>query len=66
MRIPAASAQTSLRSPNFPERMAKTAQILSRLNEKVFDFFDFAVKQFCGSSLAVGPGGTEQMPLSGS
>jgi hypothetical protein len=32
--------------------MAKTAQILSNLNENLFDFFDFAVKKFCGSSLA--------------
>jgi hypothetical protein len=31
--------------PNFPERMAKTAQILSNLNENLFDFFDFAVKK---------------------
>jgi hypothetical protein len=33
--------------------MAKTAQILSNLNENFFDFFDFAVKKFCGSSLAL-------------
>jgi hypothetical protein len=32
--------------------MTKTAQVLSRLNENFFDFFDFAVKKFCGSSLA--------------
>jgi hypothetical protein len=32
--------------------MAKTAQILSNLNENLFDFFDFAVKKFRGSSLA--------------
>jgi hypothetical protein len=31
--------------------MAKTAQVLSSLNENFFDFFDFAVKKFCGSSL---------------
>jgi hypothetical protein len=36
--------------------MAKTAQILSNLNENLFDFFDFAVKKFCGSSLVVGGG----------
>jgi hypothetical protein len=39
-------------APNFPERMAKTPQVLSSLNENFFDFFDFAVKKFCGSSLA--------------
>jgi hypothetical protein len=38
--------------PNFPEIMAKTAQILRNLNENLFDFFDFAVKKFCRSSLA--------------
>jgi hypothetical protein len=32
--------------------MAKTAQVLSSLNENFFDFFDFAVKQFCGSRIA--------------
>jgi hypothetical protein len=32
--------------------MTKTAQVLSSLNENFFDFFDFAVKKFCGSSLA--------------
>jgi hypothetical protein len=36
--------------------MAKTAQVLSNLNENFFDFFDFAVKKFCGSSLVVGGG----------
>jgi hypothetical protein len=30
--------------------MAKTAQILSNLNENLFDF---AVKKFCGASLAL-------------
>jgi hypothetical protein len=35
-------------APNFPERIAKTAQVLSNLNE---NFFDFLVKKFCGSSL---------------
>jgi hypothetical protein len=33
--------------------MAKTAQVLSDLNETFFDFFDLAVKKFCGSSLAL-------------
>jgi hypothetical protein len=33
--------------------MAKTTQVLSSLNENFFDFFDFAVKQFCGSRIAV-------------
>jgi hypothetical protein len=33
--------------------MAKTAQILSNLNENLFDF---AVKKFCGSSLEFQPG----------
>jgi hypothetical protein len=37
---------------NFQERRAKTAQVLSNLNENFFDFFDFAVAKFCGSSLA--------------
>jgi hypothetical protein len=46
----------SLISPNFPERITKTAQVLSRLNENFFDFFDFAVKKFCGSGLVVGGG----------
>jgi hypothetical protein len=31
--------------------MAKTAQVLSNLNENFFDFFNFAVKKFRGSSL---------------
>jgi hypothetical protein len=35
--------------------MAKTTQVLSSLNENFFDFFDFAVKKFCGSSLAPQP-----------
>jgi hypothetical protein len=43
-------ANKFLASPYFPERMAKTAQVLSSLNENFFDFFDFAVKKFCGSS----------------
>jgi hypothetical protein len=36
---------------NFPERMTKTAQVLNSLNENFFDFFDFAVKKFCGSRI---------------
>jgi hypothetical protein len=41
--------------------MVKTAQVLSNLNENFFDFeplvrFDFAVKKFCGASLAQSPG----------
>jgi hypothetical protein len=36
---------------NFQERRAKTAQVLGNLNENFFDFFDFAVTEFCGSSL---------------
>jgi hypothetical protein len=35
-------------APNFPERMAKTVQVLSSLNENFFDFFDFAVKNSVG------------------
>jgi hypothetical protein len=31
-------------------------QVLSNLNENFFDFFDFVVKKFCGSSLARGAG----------
>jgi hypothetical protein len=38
-------------TPNFLERTAKTAQVLSNLNENFFDFFDFAVKKFCESIL---------------
>jgi hypothetical protein len=33
--------------------MAKAAQVLSSLNENVFDFFDFAVKKFCGSGVVL-------------
>jgi hypothetical protein len=44
-------------APNSPERMAKTAQVLSNLNENFFDSFDFAVKKLCGSSLAPHSGG---------
>jgi hypothetical protein len=40
-------------APNFPERMAKEAQVLSNLNE---NFFDFTVKKFYGSSLAQAAG----------
>jgi hypothetical protein len=48
-------------APNFPERMTKTAQVLSSLNENFFDFFDFAVKQFCESSVVLmGGGSTKQ------
>jgi hypothetical protein len=36
--------------------MAKAAQVLSNLNKNFFDFFDFAVKKFCGSSLAQAAG----------
>jgi hypothetical protein len=39
-------------APSFPERMTKTAQVLSSLNENFFDFFDFAVKKFCGARIA--------------
>jgi hypothetical protein len=42
--------------PNFQERMAKVVQVLSNLNENFFDFFDFAVKKFRGSSLAQSSG----------
>jgi hypothetical protein len=42
---------------NCQQRMAKTAQVLSNLNENFFDFFDLAVKNFCGSSLGQGGGG---------
>jgi hypothetical protein len=38
--------------PNFQERMTKVAQFLSDLNHNFFNFFDVAVKNFCGSSLA--------------
>ncbi|MDR1319199.1 MAG: hypothetical protein LBJ90_06195 [Treponema sp.] len=41
--------------PNFRERMAKIVQVLSNLNENLFDFFAFAVKKFRGSSLAALP-----------
>jgi hypothetical protein len=51
--------------PNFQERMAKAAQVLSNLSKNFFDFFDFAVKKFCGSSLAqaagYGPFATNQL-----
>jgi hypothetical protein len=40
-------------APNFPERMTKTAQVLNSLNENFFDFFDFAVKKFCGSRIGL-------------
>jgi hypothetical protein len=40
-------------TPNFPKKMAKTAQVLSNSNENFFDFFDFAVKKFCGASLVL-------------
>jgi hypothetical protein len=40
-----------IEAPNFPERMAKTAQVLSSFNKNFFDFFDFAVKKFCGSRI---------------
>jgi hypothetical protein len=33
------------RTPNFQEKMVKTAQILGNLNENFFDFFDLAVKK---------------------
>jgi hypothetical protein len=42
--------------------MAKTAQILSNLNENLFDFFDFAVKKFCGSSLAPSKAKRNRLP----
>jgi hypothetical protein len=32
--------------------MVKVAQVLSKLNENLFDFLDFVVKKFYGSSLA--------------
>jgi hypothetical protein len=38
---------------NCQQRMAKTAQVLSNLNENLFNFFDLAVKNFCRSSLAL-------------
>jgi hypothetical protein len=31
-------------------------QVLSNLNENFFDFFDFVVKKFCGSSLVLAAG----------
>jgi hypothetical protein len=42
------------RTPNFQEKMVKAAQILGNLNENIFDFFDFAVKKFCGPRIAPG------------
>jgi hypothetical protein len=41
--------------------MAKTAQVLSNLNENFFDFFDLAVKNFCGSRIVNKDGGTGGM-----
>jgi hypothetical protein len=38
---------------NCQQGMAKTTQVLSNLNENFFDFLDFVVKQFCGSSVAL-------------
>jgi hypothetical protein len=35
-------------------KKAKTAQVLSFLNENFFDFFDLAVKNFCKSRIALG------------
>jgi hypothetical protein len=45
-----------MEAANFPEIMAKTAQVLSNLNENFFDFFDFAVKKFCESSVVLSGG----------
>jgi hypothetical protein len=42
---------------NCQQRMAKTAQVLSNLNE---NFFDLTVKNFCGSSLVLMGGGSEK------
>jgi hypothetical protein len=42
---------------NCQQKMAKTAQVLSNLNE---NFFDFVVKQFCGSSVGPTRGGKQQ------
>jgi hypothetical protein len=32
-------------APNVQERLAKAAQVLSTLNENLFDFIDFVVKK---------------------
>jgi hypothetical protein len=40
-------------APNFQERMATVVQVLSNLDENLFDLFDFEVKKFCGSSLVL-------------
>jgi hypothetical protein len=45
--------------------MTKTAQVLSSLNENFFDFFDFAVKKFCGSSVDLDPEANLQSGLPG-
>jgi hypothetical protein len=37
--------------------MVKAAQMLGNENETFFDFFDLAVKKFCGSSIDFPPGG---------
>jgi hypothetical protein len=42
---------------NCQQRMAKTAQVLSNLNENLFNFFDLAVRNFCGSSVELRWGG---------
>ncbi|MDR1316062.1 MAG: hypothetical protein LBK13_04230, partial [Spirochaetales bacterium] len=36
----------------YQERIAGWLRFQSRLNENFLDFFDFAVKNFCGSGIA--------------
>jgi hypothetical protein len=36
--------------------MVKAAQVLSNSSKNLFDFFDFVVEKFCGSSLVLAAG----------
>jgi hypothetical protein len=40
-------------SPVFGALRQKCAQIINKILNRLLDFFDFAVKKFCGSSLAL-------------
>jgi hypothetical protein len=50
--------ETGSRLAKFSEKMAKVAQGVSYLDKNFFDFFDLAVKKFCGSRIdpRAGPG----------
>jgi hypothetical protein len=48
------------KTPNFRERMAKVVQVFGNLNKNLFAIFAFAVKKFCGSSLALDRGVAEK------